>query len=190
MNKQNPDFAHMLGKVRDAAVGGINAMSTGEALAAALVLNRPDWLASMNYTLAEAIDRIGPEWANLVPIVAREFERNSQEAAYTAAERARSAKLAEFAARKLADSNVLDFNAVVVTYSDAPGYRGVSFTLDLEPIGDSKQSHTRVCLHVDSKAGETICEHILWTHRRAWHREGGGRPLDAKPDEQRPRWID
>ncbi|MFT3761992.1 MAG: hypothetical protein QM761_05125 [Pseudoxanthomonas sp.] len=30
-------------------------LSTGEKLAVALVLKRPDWLASMDYTMAEAI---------------------------------------------------------------------------------------------------------------------------------------
>ena len=61
LDASNPDFKHMLKTARYAADGGINAMSTGEALAAALVLNRPDWLAAKNYTIAEAIDRIGPE---------------------------------------------------------------------------------------------------------------------------------
>jgi hypothetical protein len=42
------DFAQILAKTRDTAAGGLGALSTGEALAAALVLNRPDWLASMN----------------------------------------------------------------------------------------------------------------------------------------------
>jgi len=33
-------------------------LSTGEALTAALVLNRHDWLTRMDYTIAEALDRI------------------------------------------------------------------------------------------------------------------------------------
>ncbi|QGJ67835.1 hypothetical protein FDU21_16760 [Xanthomonas oryzae pv. oryzae] len=33
-------------------------LSTGEALTAALVLNRHDWLADMDYTIAQALDRI------------------------------------------------------------------------------------------------------------------------------------
>lgn len=59
VDKSNQDFKHMLSKARAAA--GINAMSRGEALAAALILNRPDWLAAMSCTIAEAIDRIGLE---------------------------------------------------------------------------------------------------------------------------------
>ncbi len=45
--------------------------STGEKLASALVLNRPDWIAEMNYTLAEAIDRLEPEWLALIPTAER-----------------------------------------------------------------------------------------------------------------------
>ncbi|MEB1944335.1 hypothetical protein VDR83_21355 [Xanthomonas campestris pv. campestris] len=41
-----------------ARMGGPGPLSTGEALTAALVLNRTDWLAKMDYTIAEALDRI------------------------------------------------------------------------------------------------------------------------------------
>ncbi|MCC5052040.1 hypothetical protein [Xanthomonas campestris] len=41
-----------------ARMGGPGHLSTGEALTAALVLNRHDWLAEMDYTIAEALDRI------------------------------------------------------------------------------------------------------------------------------------
>ncbi|CAE6737875.1 hypothetical protein QSH39_015980 [Xanthomonas arboricola pv. corylina] len=37
---------------------GPGPLSTGEALTAALVLNRHDWLADMDYTIAQALDRI------------------------------------------------------------------------------------------------------------------------------------
>ena len=47
--------------------------STGEKVAVALVLNRADWLASMDYTLAEAIERTGMEWLALVPRAEREL---------------------------------------------------------------------------------------------------------------------
>lgn len=188
MTKTNYDFAHMLGKARDAAAGGINAMSTGEALAAALVLNRPDWLAAMNYTIAEAIDRIGPEWANLVPAVAKEFDRDAQEAAYAAAERARSAKLKEFAGRQQAD-NELEFSATLVTYGNAPGYRDVSLILDLEPIGEDRGTTVRATVRLNAKDGETVARHIKDVHEFAWNRSGG-RPIDAEPNEPRPRWID
>ncbi|WP_126966533.1 hypothetical protein [Xanthomonas arboricola] len=41
-----------------ARMGGPGPLSTGEALTAALVLNRADWLAEMDYTIVEALDRI------------------------------------------------------------------------------------------------------------------------------------
>lgn len=68
------ELSRLLSKARDAKRGGRDAwsvMSTGEKVAVALVLNRPDWLAAIDYTLAEAIDRTGPEWLELVPLVAR-----------------------------------------------------------------------------------------------------------------------
>ena len=38
--------------------GNTGPLSTGEALTAALVLNRHDWLAEMDYTIPQALDRI------------------------------------------------------------------------------------------------------------------------------------
>lgn len=37
---------------------GPGPLSTGEALAAAIVLGRPEWIKAMGYTLAEAIARV------------------------------------------------------------------------------------------------------------------------------------
>lgn len=68
------EFDHFLGKARDAKVGGRDAwsvMSTGEKVAVALALNRADWLASIDYTLAEAIERTGAEWLSMLPEVAK-----------------------------------------------------------------------------------------------------------------------
>ena len=62
---------HIIRKARDAKRGGWGVQSTGEKLASALVLNRPDWIAEMNYTLAEAIDRLEPEWLALIPTAER-----------------------------------------------------------------------------------------------------------------------
>ncbi|WP_234265216.1 hypothetical protein [Hydrogenophaga sp. NFH-34] len=70
------ELNHLLTKARDAARGGRDAwavQSTGEKVAVALVLNRADWLKSMDYTLAEAIDRTGAEWLSILPTVARKI---------------------------------------------------------------------------------------------------------------------
>ena len=47
--------------------------STGEKVAVALVLNRADWLAEYDYTIAEAIERAGQEWVAMIPQVARQL---------------------------------------------------------------------------------------------------------------------
>lgn len=71
------EYKHLLGKAQDAKRGGLNAwsvQSTGEKVAVALVLNRADWLVAMNYTLADAIGRTGPEWLALIPKIARALD--------------------------------------------------------------------------------------------------------------------
>lgn len=72
----NARYEHLLRKSRDAKRGGPEAwaaQSTGEKVAVALVLNRADWFAEMGYTIAEAIDRSGPEWVAILPQVARQL---------------------------------------------------------------------------------------------------------------------
>jgi len=188
-NIGSADLAHILAKARDAAAGGIGALSTGEALAAALVLNRPDWLATMEYSIAEAIERIGPDWARLVPAAARQFKQDSDEAAYAAAERTRQAKLAAHFAPQ-ADGEVLDFSATLLTSGNAPGYRDVSLTFNLKAIGEGLQQSVQVRIRIRPEDGEEVVREITNVHRLAWERSGAGRPLDAKPNEQRPNWID
>ena len=51
--------------------GGFDALSVGEKLAAALVLNRSDWLCALGYTITEAIERLDEGWVALIPLVAR-----------------------------------------------------------------------------------------------------------------------
>ncbi|WP_287106912.1 hypothetical protein [Mesorhizobium sp.] len=59
-------------------------------MAAALVLNRPDWLADMHYTLAEAIERVGPQWLALIPEAVRVVEYEDELAAGVPGLRARA----------------------------------------------------------------------------------------------------
>jgi hypothetical protein len=71
-----PHYGHLFRKARDAKLGGHEAwavQSTGEKVAVALVLNRATWLAEMQYTLAEAIERSGPDWVSVIPQVARQL---------------------------------------------------------------------------------------------------------------------
>lgn len=63
----------MLDIVQQAVHYGIGSMSLGEALIAALVLDRSDWLRERGHSIAEALDRIGPHWATRLSTVARQF---------------------------------------------------------------------------------------------------------------------
>ena len=72
----NDRYEHLLRKSRDARRGGRDAwavQSTGEKVAVALVLNRADWLAEIQYTIAEAIERSGQEWVPIIPQIARQL---------------------------------------------------------------------------------------------------------------------
>lgn len=72
----NDRYEHLLRKARDAKRGGREAwtvQSTGERVAVALVLNHADWLAEIDYTIAEAIERSGADWVALIPEVSRQL---------------------------------------------------------------------------------------------------------------------
>lgn len=72
----NDRYEHLLRKARDAKRGGHDAwgvQSTGEKVAVALVLNRPDWLAEIEYTIPEAIEHSGAEWISIISQVARQL---------------------------------------------------------------------------------------------------------------------
>ncbi|HWT18189.1 MAG TPA: hypothetical protein VN280_04690 [Variovorax sp.] len=49
-------------------------MSTGEKVAVALLLDEAEWLAAMNYTMVEAIERTGSTWLALMPAVVRALQ--------------------------------------------------------------------------------------------------------------------
>lgn len=72
----------ILSKSRAARGGHFGVLSTGEKLAAALVLNRADLLAEIDYTMAEAIERVGGDWLARIPeaarILAYEAEQESE----------------------------------------------------------------------------------------------------------------
>lgn len=188
------DFDHLMHKVRHAASGGINVISTGEALAAALVLNRPDWLANMGYTIAEALDRIDQDCIPLLSRVAKQWELEQEHEA----EQQRSEALhAKTQALFNADSNNAEDTPVLltsklVTYGHAPGYRDTSLLFDVEVIGqDVSHPPYRIELRIRPEDGETIVSHLLSVHRSAWDNSGDRHtPIDVRAGEVRPRWID
>jgi predicted acetyltransferase len=72
----NARYEHLLRRSQDAKRGGREAwavQSTGERVAVALVLNRVDWLAELDYSIAEAIERSGQEWMAFIPQVAHQL---------------------------------------------------------------------------------------------------------------------
>ncbi|ADV02224.1 hypothetical protein [Alicycliphilus denitrificans] len=74
------EYQHFLGKAKDALRGGRDAwavQSTGEKVAVALVLNKPEWLQEMGYTLAEAIDRAGSQWVAMMAQIERDLRELS-----------------------------------------------------------------------------------------------------------------
>jgi hypothetical protein len=181
-------YKQALSKTRDAAVNGSpGGMSTGEALMAALALNRTDWLQKMGYTIAEALERVGEEWAALVPRVAREIRQElalEAEAKQQADVATAVAQLKSGAAGTYEDR--LHFSTRLVTTGNAPGYRDASLVFELEPIGSKSKFFAQLSLR--SEDGESIVRHILDVHSFAWSTERG--PLDRREGEQRPRWID
>ncbi|SPA17211.1 hypothetical protein [Cupriavidus taiwanensis] len=58
-------------KARAARDHGYGPLSTGERLAAALVLNDHEMLARMDYTITQALARIGMAWSARLSLAAR-----------------------------------------------------------------------------------------------------------------------
>jgi hypothetical protein len=81
-----------------------------------------------------------------------------------------------------------DLVTKLVTIGNAPGYRDVRLTFDCEVIGDDRKDvgQVRVCMSLNIEDGVTVMNHIKEVHQSAWAR---GRPIDAKADEQAPRWA-
>lgn len=52
---------------------GSTGASTGEQIAAAFVLNRPDYLPAMYADVVEAWDRLGDEWQEYVRLIKRNY---------------------------------------------------------------------------------------------------------------------
>lgn len=182
------EYEHALAKVLDAAAAGEEGpgpLSTGEALMAALALNRPDWLARMGYTMVEALERIGDEWQALLPRIAREVYEH--QAAGEEAKRLASQALAltQVAVSGGTAAEPIDCQAALVACGSAPGYRDAMLAFDLRSL--NSQRTLRVELRLRPQDAEPIVRHLQEVHALAWN---GHLPLDAQPDERRPQWID
>jgi len=77
-----------------------------------------------------------------------------------------------------------DYNVRYVTHGYAPGYRDVSIQIRFEQDAADAPA-TRLYLSAADCAN--LARDLLDIHKREWR--VGQRPLDAKPEEQRPRWL-
>ncbi len=173
-------YQHILAKSRDAAANGWGVLSEGEKVAAALVLDRPDWLAERRYTLGEAIDRVGVNWCRLIPRVAREL------AADVARMEPRTARAQEVI-ESTPQEQTINYRSELITYGEAPGYRDASFIFNLHMVGAGSDVSHRARISIRPEDAEGICRHLRDVHRFAWSR---GAPLDVMPGESRPTWFD
>ncbi|MES9829215.1 MAG: hypothetical protein ABW201_13185 [Candidatus Thiodiazotropha sp.] len=75
---ENQDLPWQIEKIIDVAnclaSTGNSGASTGERIAAAFVLNRPEYLPPMYDDLVEAWDRLEPEWQDYVRLIKRVYQ--------------------------------------------------------------------------------------------------------------------
>jgi len=179
----------LMQRVRTAAAGRIGVLSTGEALAAALVLNRPDWLADRGYTIGEALARLDPGDAGLIPAAERLWRQEKTAADEITAIAEQAGQVVALFGEKQDPADPLYLNATLVSYGEAPGYRDATLILDLAPSGAARAcGNHRVTLHLSAQDSADIALHLIRVHHWAWARPGK-RPLDAAPDETRPQWV-
>lgn len=184
----DPELRHIVSVCRSAAArGGVGVLSTGEMLAAALVLNRADWLAEVGYTIVEALERVGPDWVVRLG-AARRIMEDDERAAAIVAEGIEQAKVRPVLPAQAPEPVVLDYEATLVTYGHAPGYRDASITVDLRELDGTLDGHRfRASITFRHKGSEDVARHIIAVHNSAWSMLDG--PLDREEGEQRPRWL-
>lgn len=178
-------YQQALQKTLDAArADSPGGLSTGEALMAALALNRHDWLQKMGYTIAEAMDRI-ESWAVHLPKVAREVKETLAQDGHAMRVAKETMDFASLARPSESETDGVDLTAKLITYGDSPGYRDTSFLFELNTL--KGKAPIRAWLRVNPQDGERMARHIHQVHEFAWSSERG--PLDKGPDEKKPRWI-
>lgn len=78
MESENQNLPWEIEKIIDVANSlastGSSGASTGERIAAAFVLNRPDYLPAMYDDMVEAWDRLEPEWQHYVRLIKRDYQ--------------------------------------------------------------------------------------------------------------------
>jgi hypothetical protein len=97
------------------------------------LLNRADWLAKMGYTIAQALERIGSEWAGMIPAAAQIIHTTNE----TLAQANASATTETTLANCVVSEGEVDLTADLVTYAHAPGYRDARLIFDVRRPGAS-----------------------------------------------------
>ena len=181
-------LTHMISSALAAARRGYGTLSTGEALAAALILNDHAVLSDSGMTIAEALDRVGPDWSALIPTASKRVLAQLDDVEQTR----RKVKKQEADTRFVnfsADGEPVDLEAKFVTYGEAPGYRDAYITFKLVPIGSEMDGPKTVTATVRLNAIDSakVAQSIIDIHQLAWR--AGNRPIDAEETESRPSWL-
>lgn len=183
---------HLMRAVRHAAAAnGSGALSSGEAITAALVLNRADWLADMGYTIGQALDRIDEGDVELIP---RAENCGAPNARATPKSRQLPPALPKWricSATRQVMSRTIPCTSIPSSslMGTLRGYRHVYLVFDVSVVGRAvPEKKHRIELRVRAADGDPIVSHIMGVHRFAW--SDGNRPIDAAEGERRPTWID
>lgn len=181
-------YDHLLRASLAAANGSRGVLSTGEHLAAAIVLNRSDWLGELGFSIPEALTRLGEDWVSAIPRVALAVTEELAKQAQAAGIASNAMKVA--AAFTSSDENApsrsdpVDFDAMLITYGHAPGYRDIDLFLELRRRDTPATLNARIRLMPADSV--EIMRHIIEVNESAWR---NGEPIDATEGELRPQWL-
>jgi hypothetical protein len=79
-------------------------------------------------------------------------------------------------------------SAAVVTVANAPGYRDVRLTLDCLRVDGDEPDAVRLDVSLSTDDALSVAQQVYAAHARTW--ASGRAPIDVKPDETRPYWLD
>jgi hypothetical protein len=178
----------MVSSALSATRNGYGALSAGEALAAALILNDHAVITDQGMTIAEALGRVGTDWVALIPEASKRALAQLEDLEQTRRQVMKEVvdqRFVDFAA----DGEPVDLEAKFVTHGDAPGYRDAYITLKLVPLGSKMDGPKTVTapVRLDAVDSAKVAKSILDIHRLAWR--SGYRPIDAEEIETRPSWL-
>ncbi|MCK7552787.1 hypothetical protein [Marinobacter goseongensis] len=182
------NLTQMVSSALAAARKGYGTLSTGEALAAALILNDHAVLADRGMTIPEALDRIGPDWSALIPEASKRVAAQLDDVEQTRRQvkkQEADQRFVDFAE----DGEPVELEAKFITYGEAPGYRDAYLTLKLVPLGSEMDGPKTVTatVRLDAIDSAKVAQSIIDIHQLAWR--AGHRPIDANETETRPGWL-